>query len=282
MARFVAGMMQLGTRSGAHVCAVHHNAKAGGFRGASAIHANVDARISLERPEGDVTNTVFVRCEKQRGKPFAPFALRGEEIVLPYPDEYEEEITSLVFQLAGAADIPTVKHPKTKQADKTVARLLEVFDKVALDGAQWGGVKVGFWKEAVEEADPPICEERTFWKYRKSLEKSGEIWECGTHGGSPLFQRKGVTASTASTASSEKCSSCSQGAKASDCNCTNCINPLGDAVGAVHNEAPGAEKPKSKKARASAGSEPYTAPLLHQDPDEETALDDEATGVDIE
>ncbi len=281
MARFVAGMMQLGTRSGAHVCAVHHNAKAGGFRGASAIHANVDARISLERPEGDATNTVFVRCEKQRGKPFAPFALRGEEIVLPYPDEYGEEITSLVFQLAGAADIPTVKHPKTKQADKTAARLLEVFDKVALEGAQWGGVKVGFWKEAVEEADPPICEERTFWKYRKSLEKSGEIEECGTHGGSPLFQRKGVTASTASTASNKKCSSCSQGAKASDCNCINCINPLGDAVDAVHNEAPGAEKPKSKKARASTGSEPYTAPLLHQDPNA-GALDEDAAGVDIE
>ncbi len=265
MARFVAGMMQLGVRSGAHVCAVHHNSKAGGFRGASAIHANVDARISLERPENDTTNTVFVPCEKQRGKPFAPFALRGEEVVLPYPDEYGEEVTSLVFQLAGAADIPTAKHPKTQQADKTAARLLEVFDQVAVEGEKFGGVKVGFWKEAVEASEPPICEKRTFWKYRKKLENDGAICECGTHNGSALYRRSGSGASGASGASSEKCTSCSQGAKASDCRCIKCIIPLGDALDAPHNEAPEVEKPKSKKARASNGSEPYKAHQVHQD-----------------
>jgi hypothetical protein len=264
MARFVAGMMQLGTRSGAHVCAVHHNAKAGGFRGASAIHANVDARISLERPEGDATNTVFVRCEKQRGKPFAPFALRGEEIVLPYSDEYGEEITSLVFQLAGAADIPTVKHPNAKKADKTAARLLEVFDKVALEGAQWGGVKVGFWKEAVEEADPKICEERAFWRHRKALEKSGEIVECSEHNGSPLYRRGGPTVTTVitvTTAKSQKDSCDSEGANPEKELLSQLSQPFrGDSYDSSSLEAGEVATPKKKhRAKNDPDSEPYGA-----------------------
>jgi hypothetical protein len=194
MADFMRGMMALSHQIGAHVQAVHHNSKATGtFRGAGAIKANVDTHITLDRPDAENT-VVFVRCEKQRGKPFEPFALAGAEIELPITDEFGDAITSLVFDVCG--DAVTAKHPNTKKADKTGAALLEVFDKVATEAAALGfdGVKVGFWKEKVEETTDakgdPICSEPTFWRHRKALEKSGAIVECGTHNGSPLFRRK--------------------------------------------------------------------------------------------
>jgi hypothetical protein len=198
MADFVRGMMSLGHRIGAHVQVLHHNAKASGaVRGAGAINANIDAHISLERPEADETNTVFVRCEKQRGKPFEAFALRGQEIELPYVDEYGDPVTSLVFEECGdAVTAKSEKNANSKRADKTREALLRVFDLAALEGAEYGGVKVGFWKEKVEESDPPICVERSFWRYRKSLEKDGTIEECGTHSGSPLYRRTDTTDTT--------------------------------------------------------------------------------------
>jgi len=198
MADFVRGMMSLGHRIGAHVQVLHHNAKASGaFRGAGSIKANIDAHISLERPEGDETNTVFIRCEKQRGRPFEPFALKGQEVELPYTDEYGDAVTSLVFEECG--DVVAAKSEKSassKRADKTRDGLMRVFDLAAIEGAEYGGVKVGFWKERVEEADPPICVERSFWRYRKALENDGTIEECGTHNGSPLYRRTDTTDST--------------------------------------------------------------------------------------
>ena len=205
MADFVRGMMFLGNAIGAHVQVLHHNAKATGtFRGAGAIKANADAHITLDKPEGDETNTVFVRCEKQRGKPFEAFALRGLEVVLPYVDEYGDPITTLVFEECG--DVVTAKaekHANAKRADKTVAALMEAFDAVAREAKdKFGidGVKVGFWKEKVDEADPPICSEPTFWRHRQALEKkSKQIEECGSHNGSPLYRRSGLTITTLTT-----------------------------------------------------------------------------------
>jgi len=263
MADFVRGMMKLGNDISAHVQVLHHNAKASGaFRGAGAIKANADAHISLDRPEGDETNTVFVRCEKQRGKPFEAFALRGQEIELPYCDEYGDPITSLVFEECGdVVAAKSEKHPSTQKSDKTREALMRIFDLVAIEGAEYGGVKVGFWKEKVEEADPPICVERTFWKYRKALEKDGTIEECGTHTGSPLFRRANPTASTASTAN---CSECSKPVVAGEGYCTDCNHTLVVAVHAVPpatGEIPEAALPEMpKKARQKshkANSEPY-------------------------
>jgi hypothetical protein len=189
MAGFMRGMMALADQIGAHVQAVHHNSKATGtFRGAGAIKANVDTHITLDRPDAENT-VVFVRCEKQRGKPFEPFALAGAEIELPITDEFGDAITSLVFDICG--ETVTAKHPNAKKADKTAEALLEVFDRVATEAAAAGvdGVKVGFWKEAATETEPVVCSERAFWRYRKALEKSGAIGECGTHNGSPLYSR---------------------------------------------------------------------------------------------
>jgi hypothetical protein len=269
MALFVGGMMALGHRIGAHVMALHHNSKGtGAFRGAGAIKANADAHISMDRPEGDETNTVFVRCEKQRGRDFEPFALRGREVELPYVDEFGDAITSLVFELCGDAVTPkSEKHPNAKRADKTRAALMEVFDQSAIDGADYGGVKVGFWKEKVEETEPLICEERTFWKYRKALEDDGTIEQCGSHNNSPLFRRKTpVSLSTATTATTAKCSECSHANKCSAKYCNNCNNPLGVAVGAVPTavaencsdelpEMPEQQTPKPKSSKSE--SEPY-------------------------
>jgi hypothetical protein len=264
MADFMRGMMQLSDSIGAHVQAVHHNAKGTGtYRGAGAIKANTDTHITLERPENDEQNTVFVRCEKQRGRPFEAFGLRGREVTLPDVDEFGEPVTSLVFEPCGDVAIAKVKHPSSTRADKTRLALLEVFDRVALEAAEFGGVKVGFWKEAVEEADPPICSAASFWTYRKKLEQEGAIEECGAHNGSPIFKR---AASTPSTPSTPICSSWSEPKPASEEYSKYSNNPLGVGVLGVpltegrKSEAALPEMPevemakpagrKSKKARA--------------------------------
>lgn len=189
MAGFMGGMMALSHQIGAHVQTVHHNSKATGtFRGAGAIKANVDTHITLDRPDAENT-VVFVRCEKQRGRPFDAFALAGAEIELPFTDEYGDAVTSLVFDECGES--VTAKHPNAKKADKTGTALLEVFDKVATEAAALGidGVKVGFWKEAATETETPVCSERAFWRHRKALESSGAIIKCGTHSGSPIYRK---------------------------------------------------------------------------------------------
>jgi hypothetical protein len=190
MAGFVRGMMALGRQIGAHVQVLHHNAKSTGtFRGAGSIKANVDTHITLDRPEGDEENTVFVRNEKQRGKTFEAFALRGHEVTLPHTDEYGEPITSLVFEECGEAVTAKAKHANTKKAEETRERLMEIFDEVAIEGAPFGGVKRGFWQAEVEKASPPICGKSAFWEHCKALEKAGVIRDCGTHKGSQLYER---------------------------------------------------------------------------------------------
>jgi hypothetical protein len=203
MARFVGGMMHLGRRAGVHVLTTHHNAKAtGNLRGAGAIHNNIDARISLDLPESGEDTTVFVRCEKQRGKQFKSFALRGVEIVLPITDEYGDAVTSLVFEPCDDEVTPkTEKHHNAKKADKTTTALLAAFDEVAREAAELGidGVKTGFWKAKVEEAEPSFCPPSTFWRHRKALLNSKVIEEVGTHKGSPLLKRVSPTLTTLTT-----------------------------------------------------------------------------------
>ncbi len=268
MADFVRGMMALGNRIGAHVMVLHHNGKTTGtFRGAGSIKANVDAHISLDRPEGDELNTVFVRCEKQRGRPFEAFALRGEEITLPYIDEYGDPITSLVFDSCNDAVAAKIeKHANAKKADKTKQRLLEAFDLAAIEGAQYGGVKIGFWKDKVEEADPPICEDSTFWRHRRTLEKDGIIEECGTHQGSTLYKRATLTPTTPTTPKSSYDSNAHNTVPGY---CHNSHNPLGVGDVTVPEAVTAKEEveslfvdtptPAKKKRKApGANSEPYS------------------------
>ncbi len=278
MADFVRGMMALGERIGAHVTVLHHNGKASGtYRGAGSIKANVDAHISMERPEKDETNTVFVRCEKQRGKPFEAFALRGVEIELPFVDEYGDAVTSLVFEPCGdEVTAKSAKHPNAQKANKTRIALMEVFDELA---AKSDGVKVGTWKSEAEKADPPICGERAFWDHLRELKdpKSGEIVESGKHNNSALWVRRQSAATTATTA---KCSECSSPVQCGVTYCNNCNNPLGVAVTAVptapaETAAPALPEmpPKSKrqKPNASADSEAYQAPEKDVFDDEDVA-----------
>jgi len=268
MALFVAGMMHVGAEVGAHVQVVHHNGRESGvFRGAGAIKYNVHTHISLERPEADDTQTVFIRCEKQKGKPFAPFALRGEEVVVEgVEDEYGEAITSLVFHVAQAAEIPTAKHGQTKKADKTREKLLELFDELF---DEHGGVKIGSWKAKVEEAQIPKCaSDSTFWAYRKKLETEGVIEFFDHHNGSELYRRAPKSGSTLRTPRTPKSESEELGVNSENSN-----NPLG--VGVLGVTAPSVKAPASKKhakARAEIDSEPYVA----------LEPDDDAAGVDIE
>lgn len=271
MADFVRGMMALGHEIGAHVQVLHHNAKSTGtLRGAGSIKNNADAHITLDRPEGDAENTVFVRCEKQRGKPFDAFALRGKEVVLPMADEYGDEITTLVFEPCGDAVAPKAKHPNAQKADKTGAALMEIFDIVAIEAAEYGGVKVGFWKEKVEETTDakgePICSEKTFWRHRKALEKAGIIEQCGTHNGSQLFRRKARELSKVSQLSQlshdsndttpkdakNVLSQLSQPFRGDSCDSTLAI---GRENGATLPEMP----PETAQSNSKATSEPYTA-----------------------
>jgi RecA-family ATPase len=257
MADFVRGMMSLGNAIGAHVQVLHHNAKATGtFRGAGSFGANLDAHISLDRPENDEEgNTIFVRSEKQRGKQFESFALRGEEILLPYADEYGDPITALVFEPCGEVVTAKVeKHANSKRADKTRAALMEVFDRQFEEATAKGfdGVKVGFWKEAVEEADEPICKTATFWAYRTKLDKDGTIVQCGTHNGSPVYRRGNVTPTTPTTPIQ---SYQSEPINASEEYSNNSNNPLGvGVVGVPLAEGQELDKtlpgmPKAKKAK---------------------------------
>lgn len=262
MALFMAGMARLGTLIGAHVMALHHNAKASGaFRGAGAIKANVDTHITLDRPENDEENTVFVRCEKQRGKPFEPFTLRGQEIEIEgMADEYGDAITSLVFETCDEAVKPKAKNAATVKADKTRAAIMEVFDRVAVEAAQFGGVKVGFWKEAVEEAEPPICDARTFWRHRKTLEETAVIRECGTHNGSPTYCRASPTDTTDNTDKTPSVTTVSNPAKSSPILTDSTdTHPLGVSVVSVEGEM-ARNRTKTKRQKAAAESEPHREP----------------------
>jgi hypothetical protein len=253
MADFIRGMMAVCDKIGAHVQVLHHNAKSTGtFRGAGAIKNNVDAHITLDCPEGDEENTVFVRCEKQRGQEFKAFALRGIQVTLPYCDEYGDPITSLVFEPCG--EVVTAKVAKTansKRADKTRDAVMEVFDRVAIEASGHGvqGVKVGFWNEKVEESNPRICDERTFWRHRKKLEGS-LIEQCGEHNGSPLYRRIGPTDTTDTTDNYSDKSSDKD-------NCHNCHNPLGVTVVSVTDVLP--EMPEAEVANKKADNEAYKA-----------------------
>ncbi len=176
MARFVAGMAQVGRELRAHVQTLHHNAKGSGqYRGAVAIKANVDTHISLERPENDTQNTVFVRCEKQRGKPFEPFALRGIEVVLPFVDEFGDEITSLVFELAADVAATARRDPKAEKKAETYAQIIAVLSELKADG---GKVEKPDWQKAV--IDRGICKRAYFYEASKELENAGKwFWWKG-------------------------------------------------------------------------------------------------------
>ncbi len=121
--------------------------------------------------------------------------------------------------------------------------------------------------EKVEEANPQICEERTFWKYRKILadEKSGAIEQCGTHSGSPLFMRKNATVTTVTTVNDSTDSKPKE-------NCQNVLSQLshpfrGDSTDSTDSDRPKAsatlpEMPTAKpkqKANANADNEAYQA-----------------------
>ncbi len=254
MARFVAGMASLGVQSGAHVQTVHHNAKGSGqYRGAGAIKANVDTHISLERPESDTTNTVFVRCEKQRGAPFVPFALRGDEVVLPYSDEYGDVVTSLVFHVAGAGEIPEKTAPR--RVDKTRERLLGVFDEIA---AEWSGeVKSGTWKQKAEDAG--ICAGGAFYRHRDALvSETGPILCDGN-----IYRRKVVTPTSPTSPTLDNGRSGSDGTNR-PLNLLPLLPPslevgeVGVNGGSAGNGSNGSSA-KSRKAKAAAESEPYRA-----------------------
>lgn len=280
MANFVRGMMRLGYRIGAHIQVLHHNAKASGaFRGASSIKANVDSHIALEKLEGDFSNWVHVKCEKQRGRPFKMFTLEGHEIELPYTDEYEKPITSLVFDLADVSVLPDAdhdsKHPSTARSEETRDELMLVFDQVAEEADKFhvDGVKLGFWRAAAEKAG--ICKERAFYDHFKALEKDGVIEECGYHKTSKLFRRvagkSNAVACTASTASNCKCSTCIGTAS-----CDVRTSPKGDVYvpsnkqnaneinNAIPTDIPALiepeQQPTQRRGKRGSHSEPYNEP----------------------
>ena len=271
MARFMSGMAATGAATGAHVMAVHHNAKASGaFRGASVIRNNVDAHISLDRPEGDECNTVFVRCEKQRGRPFEAFALRGEVVALPIADEFGDAITSLVFEETGE-EVAAKKHPNAVRADVTSEKLLALFD--ALSQETPDGVKVGTWAgRAIKSDENPngVCSSGTFWgrlkifKGEDKKQSEPQIEQCGWHGNAEIWQRCEVTPTTPTTPNGV---SCSEGQTPSPNYSNNSNNPLG--VGVVGVDGVGAETEKKstrqKRAKNSADAEPYKAPASSGD-----------------
>ncbi|BCM89371.1 hypothetical protein IAD21_01217 [Abditibacteriota bacterium] len=238
MALWLGGGIELGHKIGAHVCIIHHNSKGTGlYRGAGAIKANADTHITLERPENDNHNTVFIRCAKQRGKPFEPFALRGDEVEIEgMVDEYDDPVTSLVF-VPCSETIPQKSVSGGKQKpNKIQIRMMEVFDRLTKQYPN--GVLIGRWfGECVKPDDPDnsICSNGTFYDHRKKLEEEKVIEECGDYNGKPLYLRTPITPSSPSW------SAYSTDTKRSEVTPLHSNNPLGVGVVGVDTRCVGEE-----------------------------------------
>lgn len=267
MARFMAGMADTGVATGAHIMAVHHNAKATGtFRGAGAIKNNVDTHISLDRPDEN-DERVNVRCEKQRGRPFEAFELRGEEIDTGDVDEFGDPITSLVFELTNTTVEPkAAKHPNAQRAGAMAGRLLELFTDIAQENSD--GVKIGTWAgRAIKTEENPdgLCVSSTFWEHVKTLKGEGkkpskpQIESCGMHNGAELWRICELTPTTPTTPIQSYRSNSHN--PASGPTPTTPTTPLGVGVIGVSRSGTETENKtgRQKHAKNSTDAEPYKA-----------------------
>jgi hypothetical protein len=193
--------------------------------------------------------------------------LRGQEITLPYCDEFGDEITSLVFEATGEPVKPkTAKHPNAQRADSKREELLKLFDDLAEETPD--GVKIGTWKDAAENAGLFTEKSSGFWNYLKAFKGEGEnqptpeIERCGTHNGSELWARCVLNPTTPTTPNSSYRSDRQNLTPPSTP--TTPTTPLG--VGVIGVGEDGAKKgvktqrsAKAKKGAAAANSEPYHA-----------------------
>ncbi|MEO6907380.1 MAG: AAA family ATPase [Abditibacteriaceae bacterium] len=195
MALFINGMRRIAETTGAHVMALHHNAKGSDIlRGAGSLKDNVDTLICLERPKNDITHIVNMRFEKQRGEPHGPLVLQGTEVELSILDEKGNPIKTLVFdELEGVTPAHKVDSG-SQRSNKTQDAIMAVFDDVwNQNSEQHGGVKAGIWmnktvvKKDGEQGD--VCSKSTFFNYRNKLISEGVIEQVGMCEGSPIFAR---------------------------------------------------------------------------------------------
>jgi hypothetical protein len=113
---------------------------------------------------------VFVRCEKQRGAPFEAFALQGQQVELPYTDEFGDTITSLVFELAGDAPRLQADGRNDRKAASS-ARLLDLLHE--LRDALSNGDKVTKEQWRDEAIVRGICSRTGFYRLSSELESRG-------------------------------------------------------------------------------------------------------------
>lgn len=144
---------------GCHVTIIHHQNKAGGFRGASALRDNVDTMITLDRD--DKEGPIKVECDKQRdAEIFPPFYLQLKTVMLGINPYTNESITSCVVEEAHK-ETNIGKGALTEKQAKMV-ELLEVH----------GSLTSGNWQKQCEA----IGISRDSFNYTiKGLEKDGVI-----------------------------------------------------------------------------------------------------------
>ncbi len=120
MGRFIVACDRLRTLTGACVLVIHHEGKAGGYRGSSSFEGGLDTLIAAQRKG----NTVTLKNLKQKeAEVFAPIRLTAREVCIG-ADEQGERVTSLVLELAAeSADARpgTVARDRPLNANEQVA-----------------------------------------------------------------------------------------------------------------------------------------------------------------
>jgi hypothetical protein len=154
MSVFTNAMKEISTALNCFVLTIHHNNKEGGMRGSTSIEANTDAHISFKRSAGRV---VTVNCERIKNTEFEPFALIGHIQELNEQDEYEQEITSLVFE----ATEPPAKAEKQSASEKTC---LEVLPQHGAKSEEW-------FRKASEKG----ISKTSFYRCRDNLEGKKQV-----------------------------------------------------------------------------------------------------------
>ena len=148
MGLFTHGMQEVATQLRCQVMAVHHNNKNGDSRGSNSLPSNVDTHITAKASEGRI---ITIECEKTKVAPFQKFSLIGRIVELGERDEYENEVTSLVFE-------PTDTPEKTIATTANERKCLEVLPDHGATSEEW-------WQLASETE----ISKSTFYRCRDSL-----------------------------------------------------------------------------------------------------------------
>jgi hypothetical protein len=139
MGIFSDALGDLARATGAHVLTVHHNNKAGDYRGSSALPAAVDTHLSLERNRDAETPTATLKTEKQKDfEELEPLTFEAREIAIPGA---RGEAHSLVFERLENTNGSQWRLGSIDQ--KALDELAGAFGEAGATSTQWWNVCEG-------------------------------------------------------------------------------------------------------------------------------------------